>query len=83
MADYQRKREIPELDPSAPSAAREATYKRMDWDNSYNLWHDPSQGKPFLSCLFGASSLPANEYWRHFTCLRSTGPSAIFANFKM
>jgi len=74
-----------ELDPSATAAACEANYKQhMDWDNKDNqaygmilLWVNP------LVAVVANSSLTAKAIWEALhAAFGTTGPSAIFANFK-
>ena len=78
-------KKFPELDPSASHAACEANYKqRMDWDNKDNQ----AYGTIFLRvnpsvAVIATSLLTAKEVWEALhTAFGTTGPSAIFADFK-
>ena len=78
-------KKFPELDPSASSAAREANYKqRMDWDNK----DDQAYGTILLRvnplvAVVANSSLTAKAIWEALhAAFGTTGPLAIFANFK-
>jgi len=74
-----------ELNPSASAAAHEANYKQcMDWDNKDDqaygiilLWVNPSVA------VVANSSLTAKAIWEVLhAAFGTTGPLAIFANFK-
>jgi len=74
-----------ELNPSATAAAREANYKQcMDWDNK----DDQAYGMILLRvnpsvAVLANSSLTAKAIWEALhTAFGTSGPSAIFTNFK-
>jgi len=78
-------KKFPELDPSASSAARKANYKQcMDWDNKNNQAYGTIllHVNPLVAVITN-SSLTAKAVWEALhAAFSTTGPSAIFANFK-